>query len=58
MTVDQQQRYRIPDVLKNWPWPRHLNPHYPEAKAASEAWAHNFNAFSSKAQSAAAACSE
>jgi len=49
-------RYRIPDNLTNWKWPRHLNPHYPEVKAASAAWARSFGAFSPKAQEAYDRC--
>jgi Delta6-protoilludene synthase len=49
-------RYCIPDNLTNWKWPRHLNPHYPEVKAASAAWARSFGAFSPKAQHAYDRC--
>ena len=49
-------RYRIPDNLTDWKWPRHLNPHYPEVKAASAAWARSFGAFSPKAQYAYDRC--
>ncbi|KAI9453186.1 terpenoid synthase [Russula earlei] len=49
-------RYRIPDNLTNWKWPRHLNPYYPEVKAASAAWARSFGAFSPKAQYAYDRC--
>jgi hypothetical protein len=49
-------RYCIPNNLDNWKWPRHLNPHYPEVKAASAAWARSFGAFSPKAQDAYDRC--
>jgi hypothetical protein len=49
-------RYRIPDNLQNWKWPRHLNPYYAEVKAASAAWARSFGAFSPKAQYAYDRC--
>ncbi|KAH9965227.1 terpenoid synthase [Russula dissimulans] len=49
-------RYRIPDNLTNWKWPRHCNPYYPEVKAASAAWARSFGAFSPKAQYAYDRC--
>jgi hypothetical protein len=49
-------RYYIPNNLDNWKWPRHLNPHYPEAKAASAAWARSFGAFTPKAQEAYDRC--
>ena len=40
----------FPDNLADWPWPRAINPHYQECKAASEAWIRTFNAFGPKAQ--------
>jgi hypothetical protein len=49
-------RYYIPNNLDNWKWPRHLNPHYPEVKAASAAWARSFGAFTPKAQEAYDRC--
>lgn len=55
-TIGTSNRYRIPDNLTNWKWPRHLNPHYPEVKAASAAWARSFGAFSPKAQEAYDRC--
>ncbi|KAF9040486.1 terpenoid synthase [Hymenopellis radicata] len=48
--------FRLPDSLARWPWPRHLNPHYVEAKAASSAWLESFHAFPPKAQSAFNRC--
>ena len=56
MTILQRKRYRIPNCLVSWPWPRHLNKHYPEVKAASAAWARSFGAFSPKAQYAYDRC--
>ncbi|KZV73684.1 terpenoid synthase [Peniophora sp. CONT] len=56
MAVEQRQRYRLPDCLANWPWPRRLNRSYPEVKAASSAWVRSFGAFSSKAQDAYDRC--
>lgn len=55
-TTGTSNRYRIPDNLTNWKWPRHLNPYYPEVKAASAAWARSFGAFSPKAQDAYDRC--
>jgi hypothetical protein len=49
-------RYYMPDTLESWKWPRRLNPHYIEAKAASEAWLRRFGAFSSRAQYAFDRC--
>ncbi len=42
--------FRIPDTLTYWPWPRKINPHYEEVKAASDAWFRSFKAFGPKAQ--------
>ncbi|KAF8474316.1 isoprenoid synthase domain-containing protein [Gautieria morchelliformis] len=42
----------IPDTLRSWPWPRHLNPHYAICKEESEAWCEAFHAFSPSAQKA------
>ena len=50
------ERYYIPNNLDQWKWPRHINPHYPEVKAASAAWARSFGAFSPKAQEAYDRC--
>ena len=43
-------RYYLPKTLKNWKWPRHLNPHYLEVKEDSEAWARRFEGLGRKAQ--------
>ncbi|KAF8882266.1 isoprenoid synthase domain-containing protein [Infundibulicybe gibba] len=48
--------YRIPDTLHNWPWRRHLNPHYSVCKMESAAWFETFKAFSPKAQDAFNRC--
>ncbi|KAI0062680.1 terpenoid synthase [Artomyces pyxidatus] len=50
------QKFYIPNCLENWKWPRALNPHYPEVKAESAAWARSFGAFSPKAQDAYDRC--
>ncbi|KAK0215217.1 terpenoid synthase, partial [Armillaria nabsnona] len=42
--------FRLPDTLMYWPWPRRINPHYEEVKAASEAWFRSFKAFGPEAQ--------
>ncbi|TCD63220.1 terpene cyclase [Steccherinum ochraceum] len=46
----------LPDTLVNWPWPRAINPHHEEVKAASNAWFHSFNAFNPKSQYAFDKC--
>ncbi|KAJ7783943.1 terpenoid synthase [Mycena maculata] len=30
--------FRLPDILSNWPWPRHLNPHYEVCQKESKAF--------------------
>lgn len=39
--------YIIPDLLRNWPWPRRLNPHYSICNAESTAWCEALGAFNS-----------
>ncbi|KAJ6459981.1 terpenoid synthase [Mycena sanguinolenta] len=46
----------FPDTLRNWPWPRHLNPHFAVCKKESETWLEMFKAFSPKAQKAFNLC--
>lgn len=50
------QQYRLPDTLKDWPWPRQINSHHDVVKAEATEWLHSFNAFSPKAQAAFDAC--
>jgi hypothetical protein len=52
----QSNVFYIPDTLRNWPWPRSINPNYEVCKAESSAWCESFNAFSPKAQKAFNAC--
>ncbi|KAJ6555571.1 terpenoid synthase [Mycena vulgaris] len=40
----------IPDTLRSWPWPRHINPYYDICKEESSAWCEAFKAFDPKAQ--------
>ena len=50
-TMSNSLRYYLPNTLKNWKWPRRLNPHYLEVKADSAVWARRFEAMSNtKAQ--------
>lgn len=42
--------YQLPRPLATWPFPRRLNPHYEEVKAASDAWLANIKALSPAAQ--------
>ncbi|KAI9430163.1 hypothetical protein H4582DRAFT_2019363, partial [Lactarius indigo] len=48
--------YYIPINLDKWKWPRRINPHYAEVKAASSEWVRSFGAFSPKAQEAFDCC--
>ncbi|KAF9038910.1 terpenoid synthase [Hymenopellis radicata] len=48
--------FHLPDTLRNWPWPRHINPFYEEAKKESKEWCEGFKAFSPKAQKAFNRC--
>ena len=40
----------LPNILANYPWPRHLNPHYDVVAPESSKWTESFQAFSPKAQ--------
>ncbi|KAF8884393.1 terpenoid synthase [Infundibulicybe gibba] len=44
--------FRIPDTLRNWPWSRHINPHYSVCKTETVAWFKEFKAFSPESQDA------
>jgi len=46
----------IPDVLRNWPWPRDLNPYFEQCRAESDGWIRSFNVFSPQAQTAFNKC--
>ncbi|KAK0443667.1 terpenoid synthase [Desarmillaria tabescens] len=52
MGTQSDVMFRIPNTLTYWPWPRRINPHYEDAKAASEAWLRSFKMFGSETQSA------
>ncbi|PBK94405.1 terpenoid synthase [Armillaria gallica] len=56
MATQSEVVFRIPDTLTYWPWPRKINPHYEEVKAASETWFRSFKAFEPRAQSAFDRC--
>ncbi|KAK0214397.1 terpenoid synthase [Armillaria fumosa] len=56
MATHSDTVFRIPDTLAYWPWPRTINPHYEEVKAASEAWFRSFKAFGPESQSAFDRC--
>ncbi|KAJ7120736.1 terpenoid synthase [Mycena crocata] len=54
--VLEPTQFYIPDTLRNWPWPRNLNPHYGVCKEESASWCDSFHAFSPKAQKAFNRC--
>ena len=47
---------KVPDLLRAWPWERHLNKNYDAAKAASLKWFTSFKAFDDKSQDAFDRC--
>ncbi|KAK0184329.1 hypothetical protein F5146DRAFT_1125739, partial [Armillaria mellea] len=50
MSTGSDVVFRLPNTLTYWPWPRRINPHHEEVKAASEAWFRSFKAFGPKSQ--------
>ncbi|KAF8912642.1 terpenoid synthase [Mucidula mucida] len=48
--------FRLPELLRNWPWPRRINPFYEECKKESMEWCEGFKAFSPNAQKAFNRC--
>ncbi|KZT08381.1 terpenoid synthase [Laetiporus sulphureus 93-53] len=40
----------LPDTMKDWPWPRKINPYEDEVKAPSMEWLRFFKAFNPKSQ--------
>ncbi|KAM7218649.1 Isoprenoid synthase domain containing protein [Rhypophila decipiens] len=56
LSNDSQAIIQLPDTLRNWPWPRTINPHYEACKRESEAWIESFRAFSPRAQKAFNRC--
>lgn len=46
----------IPDMLRKWPWPRALNPHFEQCRAESDRWIRSFKVFSPAAQAAFNKC--
>ncbi|KAI9438411.1 terpenoid synthase [Russula earlei] len=50
MVMPAQTKFRLPDPLAQWRWPRALNPHYEEVKPESEAWLHGFETLDVKSQ--------
>ncbi|KAI0056134.1 terpenoid synthase [Artomyces pyxidatus] len=51
-----QVKFRLPDTLAGWPWPRVINPYHDEVKAECEKWVHSFNALGPKSQDAFDRC--
>jgi len=55
-TASHSSTITIPDTLRFWPWPRHINPHYSTCKKESSEWCESFKAFSPSAQKAFNKC--
>ena len=55
-TASYSSTITIPDTLRFWPWPRHINPHYSTCKKESSEWCESFKAFSPSAQKAFNKC--
>ncbi|KAI0331842.1 terpenoid synthase [Cubamyces sp. BRFM 1775] len=47
---------RLPDTMSRWPFPRRINPYYPEVAEESASWLRSFHAFSPAAQRAFDRC--
>ncbi|KAH9885845.1 terpenoid synthase [Cubamyces lactineus] len=47
---------RLPDTMLRWPFPRRINPFYPEVAEESASWLRSFHAFSPAAQRAYDRC--
>lgn len=47
---------RLPDTMSRWPFPRRMNPFYPEVAEESASWLRSFHAFSPAAQRAFDRC--
>ena len=54
--TDSCTQLYLPDLLRDWPWPRQLNSYYDLCKAESDAWCESFRAFSPTAQKAFNSC--
>jgi hypothetical protein len=46
--VMQPIHITFPDTMRDWPFPRELNPYYAEVKKESDAWLKTFNFFNHK----------
>ncbi|KAH7928468.1 terpenoid synthase [Leucogyrophana mollusca] len=46
----ETKMFHLPDTMATWPWPRVINPHFEEVKAASDGWFRSLKAFSPKSQ--------
>ncbi|KAI0661795.1 terpenoid synthase [Cubamyces menziesii] len=47
---------RLPDTMARWPFPRRVNPFYPDVAEESASWLRSFNAFTPAAQRAFDRC--
>ncbi|KAI0695236.1 isoprenoid synthase domain-containing protein [Cytidiella melzeri] len=46
----------LPETMKNWPWPRAINPYYEEVTRESNAWFKSFKPFNERSQYAYDKC--
>ena len=51
-----QQHYIIPDVLRDWPWVRTVNPHYEVGRVESTTWLESFKSFTPRTRAAFDRC--
>jgi len=56
MSDSRQTTLYLPETMVNWPWPRAINPHYEEIKAASNSWFEGFKPFTPQSQYAFNKC--
>ena len=48
--------FYLPDTLRDWPWPRKINPHYKLVERETREWIESFNAFPPDMQAAFNKC--
>ncbi|KAK0628328.1 terpenoid synthase [Bombardia bombarda] len=50
------EKVNLPNLVRNWPYPRQLNQHYDEVSAATSDWVRSFQCFDQKSQAAFDKC--
>ncbi|KAF8154199.1 terpenoid synthase [Crassisporium funariophilum] len=51
-----EPQYKLPDLMRNWPWTRQLSPYYTDAKEESSTWVESFRPFGAAGQKSFNAC--